>query len=105
MKQLFEFDRTLSRKRVALMFVLVLAVLGFVQAVHGHDGIAEKGNTTLPDSHCTFCVASHSVAVITSVSLTPALASQSGTLLVGEPQLQSNLLVFFSLIRPPPSAA
>lgn len=88
----------------ALLFVLVMAVFGFVQAVHAHDGPTSDLRPNAPVTHCATCVASHSTAVRAEVSFAPVLALQPGTLLLSEPQLQSRLPIFGLYTRPPPPA-
>jgi hypothetical protein len=87
------------QKWTALLFVLVMAGFGFVQAVHVHDAVAGQ---TAPASHCSLCVVAHSAALITPPSAAPAQVSDSAQLVVLEPQLQSRLHVTSSYIRPPP---
>jgi len=94
-----QFERPLLRKWTALAFVLVMAGFGFVQAVHVHDALSSESS---PASHCSLCVVAHSAAVVTPVSSAPALVQQSARLAVLEPQLQSQLHVTSSYIRPPP---
>jgi hypothetical protein len=99
MKQNPQFGRPLLRKWTALLFVLVMAGFGFVQAVHVHDALAGQA---APASHCSLCVVAHSAALITSASGAPAPVFNSTQLAVLEPQLQSRLQVASSYIRPPP---
>ena len=99
MKQNPQFGRLLLRKWTALLFVLVMAGFGFVQAVHVHDALASQ---SAPASHCSLCVVAHSAALISRVSAAPALVFNSTRLAVLAPQLQSRLHVTSSYIRPPP---
>jgi len=99
MKPLLQFDRGSLQKWTAVFFVLVMAGFGFVQAVHVHD--AQAGQTS-PVSHCSLCVVAHSAALITATSIAPVQVSDSVRLVVLEPQLQSQLHVTSSYIRPPP---
>jgi hypothetical protein len=99
MKQNPQFGRPLLRKWTALLFVLVMAGFGFVQAVHVHDALASQST---PASHCSLCVVAHSAALITSASGAPAPVFNPTQLAVLEPQLQSRLQVASSYIRPPP---
>ncbi|HEY4930422.1 MAG TPA: hypothetical protein VII23_02535 [Terriglobales bacterium] len=94
-----QFERPQLRKWTALLFVLVMAGFGFVQAVHVHDALASQSS---PASHCSLCVVAHSAAVVTAVSSAPAPVQQSARLAVLEAQLQSQLHVASSYIRPPP---
>jgi len=99
MKENRQFGRPLLQKWTALLFVLVMAGFGFVQAVHVHDALASQ---SAPASHCSLCVVAHSAAVITPASSAPALVLESAPLAVLEPQLLSRLHLTSSYIRPPP---
>jgi hypothetical protein len=103
MKPSNQFVRNGVHRWTALLFVLVIAVFGVVQAAHTHDGISKDGVPNTP-THCASCVASHSVAVTAEVSFRPVLALQPGTILCAEPQLESRQLLFTSFTRPPPPA-
>ena len=94
-----QFERPLLRKWMAFAFVLVMAGFGFVQAVHVHDALASQSS---PASHCSLCVVAHSAAVVTAISTAPAPVQESARLALLEPQLQSQLRVTSSYIRPPP---
>src|SRR5450631_1095448 len=96
-----QFDRTPLQKWTAVLFVLVMAGFGFVQAVHVHDALASQSS---PASHCSLCVVAHSAAVVTAISSAPAPALESARLAVLEPQLRSQLQVPSSYIRPPPQS-
>src|SRR5271169_3414977 len=98
MKPLRQLTPPPFQKWMALMFVLVMAGLGFVQAVHVHDAVAAK---SAPESHCSLCVVAHSAALISPASATVAPVLESARLVVSEPQLQSRLQVASSDIRPP----
>lgn len=99
MKPLYQIDRRTLRKFTSAFFVLVIAGFGFVEAVHVHDAAAKQ---TSPASHCSLCVVAHNAAVVTPVnaSLTPVV--KSAPLALSDPQLQSQLQVASSSIRPPP---
>jgi hypothetical protein len=99
MKKNPQFGRPLLRKWMALLFVLVMAGFGLVQAVHVHDAVAA---TNAPESHCSLCVVAHSAALISPASTAPAPVFESARLAALEPQLQSRLQVASSYIRPPP---
>jgi hypothetical protein len=94
-----QIDRRLLQKWTALVFVLVMAGFGFVQAVHVHDALASQSS---PASHCSLCVVAHSVAIVTPAGTATAPALESAALAPSEPQLQSRLRVVSSFIRPPP---
>jgi hypothetical protein len=99
MKEFRQFDRPRLQKWTALLFVLVMAGFGFVQAVHVHDALASQ---SAPASHCSLCVVAHSAALVSRVSAAPAPVLNSARLAVLEPQLLSRLQVASSYIRPPP---
>jgi hypothetical protein len=99
MKESPQFDRPLLQKWTALLFVLVMAGFGFVQAVHVHDALASQSS---PASHCSLCVVAHSAALISPAGTAPAPVFSSAQLAVLEPQLLSQLQVASSYIRPPP---
>ena len=94
-----QFERSPQRKCLAVLFVLVMVGFGFVQAVHVHDVLAKQ---TSPASHCSLCVVAHSAASITPASAAPMPVTDSAKIAVLEPQLQSQLHVTSSNIRPPP---
>ena len=99
MKNISQFDRSPLRKWTALLFVLVMAGFGFVQAVHVHGAVASQSS---PASHCSLCVVAHSAALISPAGAAPELVLSSAQLAALEPQLQSRLQVASSYIRPPP---
>jgi hypothetical protein len=105
MKPNRQFARCAIRRHTALLFVLVIAVFGFVQAVHFHRGLTDDGLPNPAAAHCSSCVASHSVAVTTDLSFRPVLAHQPGTVQFAEPQLEACLVIFTAFTRPPPSIA
>jgi len=94
-----QLERSALRKSIAVLFVLVMVGSGFVQAVHVHDALAKQ---TSPASHCSLCVVAHSAALLTPATAAPAQVSDSAKIAVLEPQLQSQLHVASSNIRPPP---
>ena len=99
MKPLRQLDGSPLEKWTAVFFVLVMAGIGFVQAVHVHDAVAGQ---TSPASHCSLCVVSHNAAVISPAHAAPALVAESAEVVLSEPQLQSRLRIPSSFIRPPP---
>lgn len=101
MKSLFQSECSLARKWTALLFVLVIAGFGFVQAVHVHESQAGQ---PVPNSHCSLCVVAHSAAAITQASTPQAPVPQSAMVAAPDPQLQSRLQVSSSYIRPPPQS-
>jgi hypothetical protein len=104
MKPVSQFDRKRLFKLGALLLVLVVAVFGFVQAVHVHDGLATDDNPASAATHCLICVASHSAPVVTTVSFTPTLAPAATVTPASDPQLSSQLIIPSAFIRPPPQA-
>lgn len=101
MKPLYQIDRRTLRKFTSAFFVLMIAGFGFVEAVHVHDAVAKQ---TSPASHCSLCVAAHNAAVVTPVKAALAPVATSAPLAISDPQLQSQLQVAFSSIRPPPQS-
>jgi hypothetical protein len=95
-------DFTSQRRLLAALCVVVVAVFGFVQAVHVHDGLAANESPNAPSTHCLICVAAHSAPVVTAISFAPALAISASVTPVLAPQLQSQQAVASSFIRPPP---
>jgi len=85
------------RKSAALVAIALLALFAGIQVAHGHlPGGAE-------DSHCTFCLAAHSVAILIAVAATPLLVR------LNEPRAAVALpcprtgLKTIPCIRPPPA--
>ena len=103
MKPNSQTDRSTFLKWNALLLVLVVAVFGFVQAVHVHDGLPTNDEPGSPTTHCLICVAAHSVPVITTVSFTPVLTLTASVTPVVDPQLTPQLVISTAFIRPPPS--
>ena len=89
------------QKWTAVLFVLLMAGFGFVQAVHVHDVLAGQ---TSPASHCSVCVAAHNAVLVTPPSTAPLPVLSSALLDASEPQLESRLHVTSSFIRPPPQS-
>jgi len=87
-----------------MLFVLVVAVFGFVQAVHVHDGLATDDGPGAPAAHCLICVAAHSAPIVTTASLAPVLAHTATVTPVLDPQLSTQLVIPSAFIRPPPQA-
>ena len=101
MKPLRQFDGSLLQKCAAVLFVLLMAGFGFVQAVHVHDALAGR---TSPASHCSLCVVAHNAVLISPPSAAPLPALSAALLEADEPQLESRLHVTSSFIRPPPQS-
>jgi len=102
MKPRSQYDRERFRKRSALLLALVLAVFAIVQVAHAHDGLASDDGSSSAATHCSICVAAHSVPLATAVSFAPVLAFCFGSIAVSNPQSDSQLLTHFVFIRPPP---
>jgi ABC-type amino acid transport system permease subunit len=98
MKPLQTIDHRL-KKYAAVLFVVLIACFGFVQAVHVHDALAKQSS---PASHCSLCMIAHSAAVVTATGTSLAPIVRSALLAVSDPQLRSQLQVASSFIRPPP---
>ena len=102
MKPRLQSDAPLLRRWLAVFCIVVMAVFGFVQAVHVHDGLAADESPSTPAAHCLICVAAHSATVVTAISLAPVLATSASVTPVLDPQVHSQLVVFTTFIRPPP---
>jgi len=102
MKPTSQFDHERLRQWGALFLVLVVAVFGFVQAVHVHDGLTADDNPQSAATHCLICVAAHSAPVVTTVSFAPVLAYTATVTPVADPQLDAQLVIHSAFIRPPP---
>ena len=103
MKPFSQYDRERFRKRSALFLALVLAVFAVVQVAHAHDGLASDEGSGSAATHCSICVAAHSAPQVTTISFAPILAFSATVAPVQDPQLESQLAVPSSFIRPPPS--
>ena len=89
-------------RSLALLVLLLIGALGYVQAVHVHDGLApEQGSAR---SHCSLCVVTHNAAQVTAATAGPVPIARPGYLAVAEPQLHARLLVSTTFIRPPPQS-
>jgi hypothetical protein len=99
MKSPLQLKPSPFQKWTALLFVLVMAGFGLVQAVHVHDELAGQAS---PTSHCSLCVVGHNAALITPASAAPAQVTDSAQIAVVQPRLQSHLHATSSFIRPPP---
>ena len=99
MKPKRQFGSSPLQKCTAVLFVLVMAGFGFVQAVHVHDALAGQAS---PAPHCSLCVVAHNAALLTPANAAPAQVTDSANIAVLEPQLQSHLHASSSYIRPPP---
>ena len=96
-----KFDRSPTHKCVALALGLLMAAIGFVQAVHVHDAL---GRQSSPASHCSFCVVAHNAAVITPVNSAPVPVVKASLQDPCQLQRASRLLIGASFIRPPPQS-
>jgi hypothetical protein len=103
MKPHSQFARNGVQHWTAFFVVLVMVVFGFVQAVHVHEGRANDARPNAPSTHCVSCVAVHSAAIKAEVSFAQVLSQQPGTTFTAEPQLEAQLVLFTSFIRPPPA--
>ena len=101
MKPLYQIDRRALRKFTSAFFVLVIAGFGFVEAVHVHGAVAKQ---TSPASHCSLCAVAHNAAVVMPVNAAPVPVVTSAPLAISDPQIQSQLQVASSFIRPPPQS-
>ena len=102
MKPNSQYDRERFRKWSVLLLALVLAVFAMVQVVHSHDGMASDDGSSSAATHCSICVAAHSVPLPVAVSFLPVLAFCCDSIAAAEPQLGSQLRIQSAFIRPPP---
>ncbi|HEY1799718.1 MAG TPA: hypothetical protein VGG46_02190 [Terriglobales bacterium] len=86
-------------KSLVLMCVLIVAFVGFVQAVHVHTD-----NSKVSTQDCTICSVAHS-GVIQSVSVSPIPVFHRIVAALQLPKIfhQSSGYVFSLRIRPPPA--
>ena len=101
MSLLSQFDRSSLQKYLAVWFVLVIAAMGVVQAVHVHDAMARQ---TSPASHCSLCVVAHNAAVVTPAGSTPTPATEASLADIFMTEFERQSQVCASFIRPPPQA-
>ena len=102
MKLLRQLECSLLQKCTAVVFVLLMAGFGIVQAVHVHDALG--GQSSSPAPHCSLCMVAHNAALVTPTNAAPApLISQAITVTL-EPQLHSQRKTGPSFIRPPPQS-
>lgn len=94
-----QFDHSLLRKYTAVLFVLLMAAMGFVQAVHVHDAMAQR---TSPPSHCSLCVVAHHAVAITPVNAAPTPMLAAAAVDSADLQIDSRQQLGASFIRPPP---
>jgi len=99
MTLLRQFDRSPLQKCLAVVFALAIIGLGFVQAVHAHDDLA---NQTTPPSHCSLCVAAHHAVVVVTTGSAPVLLQETEFVTPPQVQRESFLSLGGSFIRPPP---
>lgn len=89
-------DQPRRRQWGALLAVLFLGVFASLQVAHGHlPGGAE-------DSHCAFCLASHTVAAVVAPPALPTLVqvrTEPPAAVVQVPSIAPSISLF---IRPPP---
>ncbi|HEU5400683.1 MAG TPA: hypothetical protein VFU86_04955 [Terriglobales bacterium] len=100
MNRTVQNDRSTFRQLAAAFVVLVLLVFTSAEAVHAHTATSTDNPRT--ESHCLLCVAGHSAAAPTQVSIAPIAFASLIFQSVSEPQLHSRLSVPSSFIRPPP---
>jgi len=96
-----QFEKSLAWRLTAIFAVLLIAGMGYAQAVHLHDDFAPSGSAR---SHCALCVFSHSPAAVSATGSAFASVSSFVFLHSAEPQLHSRLLVAVASIRPPPAS-
>jgi len=94
-----QFERSPLQKSLAVVFALAMIGLGFVQAVHVHDDLA---NQATPPSHCSLCVAAHHAVAVVTTGSAPVLLQEAAFINPPEAQHESSLQIGASFIRPPP---
>jgi hypothetical protein len=88
------------RKLVSLFGIVLLAVLGFVQAVHAHP---QSGQSD--DAHCALCVLAHAtLAVVLPVTVLSLIFARI-QLVLFEASLRSSTTLQHLYSRPPPTIA
>jgi hypothetical protein len=86
-------------KSLTWMCVLIVALVGFIQAVHVHTD-----NSKLSSHDCTICSVAHSGVIHqATVSPVPVFHRMIAALLLPEIIPQSSGFVFSLRIRPPPA--
>jgi len=92
MKRLYQIDRG------TLVHLGILRVRdGGLRLPTLHDAVAKQ---TSRASHCSLCVVAHNAAVVTPANAALAPVATSSPLAISGPQLQSQLQVASSSIRP-----
>ncbi len=94
-----QIERSPHLRKIVWLCVLIVACLGFVQAVHVHDVLPAQNR-----SHCSLCIVAHNGAVVTATSTGPVPIIHSNTVAIPEQQLQPQLQVPSAFIRPPPQS-
>lgn len=102
MKLTRQFERSLLRQSLAVLFVLLMLGFGFIQAVHVHDVMA--GQRSSPASHCSLCVVTHHAASVTPTNSFIAYTPEATILTALPPRAAGFLSVDAAYIRPPPQA-
>jgi len=95
-----QFDSAPWRLWVAGSLALLIASLGFVEAIHLHQEFAPHDTA---HTHCALCAISHSPAVVTAARSAPEPVSDFTASTTAQPHLRSRLLVPSTFIRPPPN--
>jgi hypothetical protein len=91
---------TVLFRGIALFVLLLIAGLGYLQAVHVHKGLAPEPGSAR--AHCSLCVVTHNAVVVTVATDSPVPLVGSGSLAITDPQIHSRLTVATAFIRPPP---
>jgi hypothetical protein len=94
-----QIGRSRLQRWIAVFAMVVIAGLGFVQAVHLHEDLAPS---SVSHTHCALCMFSHSPAIVSAARSAPAPIGKSTALVIAETQLHSRLLLPAASIRPPP---
>jgi hypothetical protein len=101
MSSIRQFDRSLLQKCLAVTFVLVMAGLGFIQAVHVHDAMVRP---TSPASHCSLCVVAHHAVLVTPANSAPEPIVTASVPEITAVQFELPVQNGASFIRPPPQS-
>jgi len=88
---------TWAYRAVALCCVLLIAITGFVAAVHVH-----ANGSGVPDHSCSVCALAHSGVAPTQVALALPVFARSALFQASAQAPLSLLLVPSQFIRPPP---
>jgi len=101
MKSKNQIERSMPRKFIALLSVLVLAFTVSVELAHAHASETARGSNS-SQSHCSICAVGHSPALTARVGSVDAPRRSQAIAIAIAPQWNNRLEVAASYIRPPP---